>query len=193
MFKEESMEKYIENAISESIELHGRLSSLIPVIKEAALASVRSIKTGGKVMFAGNGGSAADAQHLCAELVNRFLRERRPLAGLALTTDTSNITSIANDYSFDEIFSKQVEALGKPGDVFFGISTSGNSPNIIKAINICRELDIHTIGLTGEGGGKMKDMCDTLIAVPSKMTPRIQEVHILVGHILCGLIEDFAL
>lgn len=141
-------------------------------------------------MFAGNGGSAADAQHLAAELVNRFLKERSPMAGLALTTDTSIMTAIGNDYSFKDIFSKQVLALGKKGDVFFGISTSGNSGNILKAIEAAKAMGITTIGLTGKGGGIIAEKVNYLLAVPTTLTPRIQEVHILIGHILCELIES---
>ena len=142
-------------------------------------------------MFAGNGGSAADSQHLAAELIGRFMQDRNPMAGIALTTDTSIITAVSNDYSFDDIFSRQIEGFGRSGDIFFGISTSGNSPNILKAIESAKSMGITTVGLTGNGGGKMSQIVDYLIDVPYKgKSARIQEVHILIGHILCELIED---
>ncbi|MEA2101914.1 MAG: SIS domain-containing protein [Thermodesulfobacteriota bacterium] len=179
----------IHSIINESIEVHQRLGGIIGAISRVSDVMLECINTGGKVMFAGNGGSAGDAQHFAAELVNRFLRERRPIAGMALTTDTSIITAVANDYSFDEIFSKQVSAFGKKGDCFFGISTSGNSKNIVRAISEASSMGITTIGLTGEHG-RMETMVDHLIAVPSGSTPRIQEAHILIIHILCGIIEE---
>ena len=183
------MEDKIYSIFIESQELHGRLKSLGPKIAQAARMMIECIEAGGKAMFAGNGGSAADAQHLAAELVNRFKKERKPFAGLALTTDTSVITSIGNDVAFDEIFSKQLMALGRAGDLFVGISTSGNSKDVIRAIETARTMGIATIGLTGEGG-KIKDMADCALCIPSTNTPRVQEAHILVGHILCELIED---
>jgi len=183
------MEKRIQAIIEESAYVHGRLSEIAPAIEKAAGMITDALGKGNKVMFAGNGGSAADAQHLAAELVNRFRKERQPLAGLALTTDTSVITSIGNDYSFDEIFSKQVRALGREGDVFVGISTSGTSGNIIRAIEEARAKGIAVITLTG-CGGSMRDLADCAISVPSNRTPRIQEVHILIGHILCEIVEE---
>jgi D-sedoheptulose 7-phosphate isomerase len=184
------MQDAIKKVIQESATLHQGLLDIIPSIEAAAMIMNKCIANGNKIMFAGNGGSAADAQHLAAELVNRFLRERRPMAGLALTTDTSIITAIGNDYSFDDIFVKQVQALGQKGDVFLGISTSGNSKDIINAINIAKDMGIITIGMTGADGGKMKKIVDCLITVPANHTPRIQEAHILIGHILCELVED---
>ena len=145
---------------------------------------------GGKLLIFGNGGSAADAQHLAAELVNRFRKERKPFPALALTTDTSILTAIANDYSFDLIFVKQIEALGKKGDIALGISTSGRSPNVIKALQRARELGLYTVGLTGGDGGNLHQVCDLLIIVPSKETPRIQEGHLLFLHIFAELIEE---
>jgi len=183
------MEQRVHAIIEESLATHGLLFDLIPAIRKAAQIMIESLRSGGKIMFAGNGGSAADAQHLAAELVNRFLKERAPMAGLALTTDTSVMTAIGNDYSFDDIFVKQVQAMGKKGDVLCCLSTSGNSKDIVKVLPIARSMGIATIGLTGSGGGAMADMVDLLIAVPSKATPRIQECHILIGHILCELIE----
>jgi len=183
------MEEKIRHAIDESIAVHNRLYDVIPQVRTAAEMMTQCIAAGGKVMFAGNGGSAADAQHLAAELVNKFLRQRSPLPGLALTTDTSALTAIGNDFSFDEVFSKQIQALGRKGDVFLGISTSGNSANIIKALSVARGMGLSTIALTGQGG-RMGEMADCTIAVPSGLTPRVQEAHILIGHILCEIIEE---
>jgi D-sedoheptulose 7-phosphate isomerase len=183
------MEEKILAIIRESEGLHARISSMVPRIRQAAELMCASLARGGKVMFAGNGGSAADAQHLAAELVNRFRRERAPMAGLALTTDTSVLTSIANDYSFDEVFAKQVKGLGREGDVLVGFSTSGTSKNIIRAFEEAKAMGIATVGLTGEGG-VIKDMVDCGLAVPSGVTARVQEVHILIGHILCDIVEE---
>lgn len=183
------MEKRIRAVIDESRDLHEKIGEAAESIAQAVRMALRCIDAGGKIMFAGNGGSAADAQHLAAELVNRFRRERRPMAGLALTTDTSILTAIGNDYAFEQVFSKQVAALGRPGDLFVGISTSGDSPNVIRAIETAREMGISTIGLTGRRG-RIKDLVDCAIVVPSGNTPRIQEAHILIGHIMCELLED---
>ncbi len=160
------------------------------LIDNIAHRIIYAIRNGGKLLICGNGGSAADAQHMAAEFVNRFLKERRPLPAIALTTDTSNLTSIANDYSFDDVFSKQVEAIGKKGDVLIGISTSGNSENVFKALRIAKGMGIETVGLLGKDGGKIKDVCDLALVVPSLSTPRIQEVHGFVIHIICGIVED---
>jgi len=183
------MEERILKLIQESREVHERIADITPQIERAAGLMIGCIENCGKIMFAGNGGSASDAQHLAAELVNRFRRNRRPLAGLALSTDSSILTSIANDYSFELIFSKQLQALGRKGDILFGISTSGESANIIRAVVDAREMGITTIGLTGENG-RIKDLVDCPITVRSRSTPRIQEAHILIGHILCELLED---
>ncbi|TVQ97945.1 MAG: SIS domain-containing protein [Desulfovibrionales bacterium] len=144
---------------------------------------------GRKILLCGNGGSAADAQHLAAEFVNRFLIDRRPLPALALTTDTSILTAVGNDFGFAQVFAKQVQALGREGDVLLGFSTSGNSPNVLAALEVGRALGMVTMGLTGEGGGAMRDLCDHLLAVPSRQTPLIQEIHITVGHLLCLLTD----
>lgn len=149
---------------------------------------VKSLSSGGKVLLFGNGGSAADAQHVAAEFVNRFMIERNPLAAVALTTDSSIITSIGNDYSFDQIFSKQVQALGKKGDVAVGISTSGNSRNVIQAIEVAKKSGMFTIGMTGLGGS-LKECVDVLLSVESDVTARIQETHITMAHILCDLVD----
>ena len=161
------------------------------LVVEAARAMAVSLARGGKILLCGNGGSAADCQHIAAEFTNRFMMERPPLPALALTTDSSALTSIGNDYSFDMVFEKQVRAFGSPGDVLVGISTSGNSPNVLKALECAREHHMVTIGLTGGGGGTMVDWCDHLLLVPDKRTPLIQEVHIAVGHLLCLLVDHF--
>jgi D-sedoheptulose 7-phosphate isomerase len=159
-------------------------------IKEAVTICCRSLKKGNKIMFAGNGGSAADAQHLAGELINRFGFERPGLAAIAITTDTSILTSISNDYGFDMLFARQVEGIGKKGDVLVSLSTSGNSVNILEGIKEAKKAGIINIGLTGKSGGKMKSLCDIIIKVPSDDTPRIQEAHILIGHIICASVEN---
>lgn len=159
------------------------------VIRAGRLAS-NCLQSGGKLMFCGNGGSAADSQHLAAELTGRFIKDRRPLAALALSTDTSALTCISNDYSYDQVFARQVQALGRPGDILVGISTSGNSSNILKAAEIAREQRMNVIGFLGRDGGQIKGLCDISLVVPSNVTARIQEAHILIGHTLCGLIEQ---
>jgi len=148
------------------------------------------LRAGGKILFAGNGGSAADAQHLAAEFVNRFLRDRQALAAVALTTDTSVLTSIGNDLGFDQVFSRQIEALGRPGDLFVAISTSGNSLNLLAAVATARKVGIATVALTGGSGGRLASAVDQAFIVPSGETPRIQETHITLGHALCALVED---
>ena len=160
------------------------------MIDKASSVCCEALRSNNKIFFAGNGGSAADAQHLAGELVNRFGFERPGLAAIALTTDTSIITSIANDYGFDMLFSRQVQALGKKGDVFIALSTSGNSANIINGLNESKKIGLKTIGLTGISGGKMASICDICLKVPSDETPRIQEAHILIGHIICSIIEN---
>ena len=157
-------------------------------ILDAAQAIAHAFRTGRKLLLFGNGGSAADSQHIAAEFMNRFQIERPPLPAIALTTDTSILTSISNDYAFDEVFSKQIKALGKKGDIAIGISTSGNSANVLKAFRVAKKLGMVTIALTAEGG-KIASNADIALAVPSKSTPRIQEAHITVGHILCDLTD----
>ncbi len=160
------------------------------MVESAAEALVTALRGGRTLLFFGNGGSAADAQHLAAEFVNRYVRDRPALPALALTTDTSVLTSIANDSEFKSVFARQVEAIGRPGDVAVGISTSGRSANVIEGLRTARARRLVTIGFCGEGGGAMRGLCDHLISVPSKTTARIQEVHILVGHILCQIVEE---
>jgi D-sedoheptulose 7-phosphate isomerase len=159
------------------------------MVVAAARMLAEALRAGGKVLIFGNGGSAADAQHLAAEFVNRFRIERPPLAALALTTDTSILTSIANDYDFQEVFAKQVRALGRPGDVAVGLSTSGASPNVALALRVARELGLKTLALSGGDGGPVAAGADLALIVPSRETPRIQEVHITVGHVLCDLVD----
>ena len=149
-----------------------------------------TIQAGNKVFLAGNGGSAADAQHIAAELTGRFVKERKPLPGIALTTDTSALTAVANDYGFGHIFSRQLEALARPGDLFIGISTSGNSENILNAFIAAQNVGCKSLGLSGKDGGQMNDLCDLNIVIPSNITARIQEMHILIGHILCTAVDD---
>ena len=151
---------------------------------------IKCLKTGHKILLCGNGGSAADAQHIATEIVGRFLRRRKGLAAIALTTDTSALTSISNDFGFEFSFSRQVEALARKGDVLVAFSTSGKSPNVLEAIRKARSCGALVIGMTGEGGGAMKDMCDSLFAIPSTSTQRIQEAHITIGHILCEAIDE---
>ena len=159
-------------------------------VGRAARTIAESIRLGGKVLLFGNGGSASDAQHIAAEFVNRYLFDHAPIAAIALTTDTSVITSISNDSSFLHVYSRQVAALGKRGDVAIGISTSGSSPNIIEGIKQAKQLHMSTIGLLGKDGGQLAQLVDTPLVVPSNLTPRVQEVHIMIGHILCELVEE---
>lgn len=162
----------------------------ISPIEQSCLVIKEVITNGNKIYLAGNGGSAADAQHIAAELTGRFVKERKPLPGMALTTDTSALTAIANDYGYEFVFSRQLEAFAQPGDVFIGISTSGNSQSILNALEVAKKTGCKTIGLTGRGGGKMNQMCDINIVVPAEVTARIQEMHILIGHILCKAVDD---
>jgi D-sedoheptulose 7-phosphate isomerase len=175
--------------LDEHLALFAGLHALQDAVAAAGEAMTHSLRGGGKILFCGNGGSAADAQHLAAELTGRFIRDRRPLAAVALTTDTSALTSIGNDYAFDDIFARPLRALARPGDCLVAISTSGNSGNVRQAVLAARELGVISIGLLGRDGGALKSMCDHAIVVPSPVTARIQEAHILIGHTLCGLVE----
>jgi D-sedoheptulose 7-phosphate isomerase len=163
--------------------------SLMEAVAQVAALCIGTIGAGGKVMFAGNGGSAADAQHLAGEFVSRFNFDRPGIAGLALTTDTSVLTAIGNDYGYEQVFSRQVQALGRPGDVLVGITTSGRSPNIIRAMAQAKASGIKRVGLTGALGEALREHCDYCIAVPAQPTPRIQELHIAIGHTICALVE----
>ncbi|HHD11532.1 MAG TPA: D-sedoheptulose 7-phosphate isomerase [Deltaproteobacteria bacterium] len=182
--------KTLLNKIEEAIEIKRRFFvENAERLIEAAELIAEVFRKGGKLLIVGNGGSAADAQHLAAEFVNRFEMERAPLPAIALTTDTSILTSVGNDYSFHEVFSKQVRALGRAGDMLLAISTSGNSENVLKALEQSKKMDIATIALTGKDGGRLKGMADITLVVEAESTPRIQEVHITACHILCELTE----
>lgn len=183
-------EPKIATALEQIASNFQRLAGMAPEIARAAGMLVRAIEGGGKVLLCGNGGSAADCQHLAAELVGRYLKERRPLPALALTVDTSALTAIANDYAYAEVFARQIGGLGRPGDVLIALSTSGNSDNVLRAIATARTIGIATIGLTGGTGGRMREACDLCITVPSARTNNIQEMHIAIGHILCGIVEE---
>ncbi|MFP5262579.1 MAG: SIS domain-containing protein [Blastocatellia bacterium] len=159
-------------------------------VARAAEVMIDSIRSGGKVMIFGNGGSAADAQHIAAELVNRLNHDRPPIAAIALTTDTSVLTSVGNDSTFDELFERQLRALGRAGDVAVAISTSGNSPNVLRAVSAARELGVKTVGLAGRSGGRLAASVDVALVVESESTQRVQETHITIGHILCEMIEE---
>lgn len=186
------MSKRIKEIISASISVKQQILSdeaMLQQICDAVNAVTNAFQKGNKVLFCGNGGSAADAQHLAAEFSGRFYKDRKALPAEALHCNTSYLTAVANDYSYDVIYSRLVDGLGLPGDVLIGLSTSGNSGNIVKAFEVAREKQILTIGFTGESGGKMKDLSDYLFNVPSTDTPRIQESHIMIGHIICELVE----
>jgi D-sedoheptulose 7-phosphate isomerase len=179
------MKEIIKNIIQDSIKTKERvIASELGNIEKAAEAMIGSLRSGGKVLVFGNGGSAADSQHIAAELIGRFKLERKALAAIALTTDTSIITAMGNDYGFDSIFSRQVEGLGKTGDVAIGLSTSGNSRNVLEAMKKAGSMGIRTIGLLGGSGGELKNECDIAIIVDSKDTARVQESHITIAHIL---------
>jgi D-sedoheptulose 7-phosphate isomerase len=174
-----------------SIDVHSRLlATSLSAMEVAANALIEAYLTGHKAIFFGNGGSAADAQHLAAEFLGRYLRERPPLPALALNANSSAITAIGNDYGYDQVFARQLEACATAGDVAVAISTSGNSPSVIQAARSARRLGLFTIALTGASGGRLRELADALIAVPSDETPRIQECHILVGHALCDAVEQ---
>ncbi|MFZ1974672.1 MAG: D-sedoheptulose 7-phosphate isomerase [Candidatus Acidiferrales bacterium] len=179
--------------IQRSIEVKQALLSdatFCELVAQAAMQIVKSLRAGGKVLFFGNGGSAADAQHLAAEFTGRYLKERRALPALALHGNSSAVTAIGNDYGFEFVFARQMEALGQAGDVAVGISTSGNSPNVLRALEVARSKGIYTVTLTGASGGAMKKEADCALCIPSEETPRIQECHILAGHIICEIAEE---
>jgi D-sedoheptulose 7-phosphate isomerase len=178
--------------INDSIAVKQKIledATLVDLIKKVADECIAAYTRGNRVLLAGNGGSAADAQHIAAEFVSKYAFDRPGLPAIAFTTDTSILTAIGNDYGYEQVFRRQLEANGSQGDVFIGISTSGNSPNVLAALQYARELGIITVGLTGQGEKNMREHCDYCIRVPSESTPRIQESHILLGHIICGLVE----
>ena len=174
----------------EHLRVAGALPRLASDVSRAVDTIYASLATGGQLLIAGNGGSAADAQHIAAELTGRFLRERRPFRALALHANTSALTSVGNDYGYEHVFARELTAHARPGDVLLAISTSGNSPNILRAIEAARQCKVGVIGLTGETGGKMRGACDLCLCVPTKSTPRMQEMHITIGHTICELLEE---
>ncbi|EAJ5943670.1 D-sedoheptulose 7-phosphate isomerase [Campylobacter jejuni] len=189
----ENLNSYIKEHFQESILVKEQIlkdENLITLIKNASLEVIKAYKNGNKTLLAGNGGSAADAQHIAGEFVSRFYFDRPGIASIALTTDTSILTAIGNDYGYENLFARQVQAQGVKGDVFIGISTSGNSKNILKALELCKQKEIISIGLSGANDGDMNELCDYCIKVPSTCTPRIQEAHILIGHIICAIVEE---
>jgi D-sedoheptulose 7-phosphate isomerase len=189
----QALRELIRDRISRSIEVKEALQKdghFQEHVMQVALQMVKSLEAGGKVFWFGNGGSAADAQHLAAEFTGRFLKERRPLPSMALSVNSSSLTAIGNDYGFELVFARQLEALGKEGDVAVGITTSGNSPNVIKAIEVANAKSIYSVALTGKSGGALKNIAKCAIRIPSDETPRIQECHVLTGHLICEIVEE---
>lgn len=187
------MQRYINAQISEAQGVMSAMladRTLLVAVEAAAAACIACLQGGGKILLAGNGGSAADAQHIAGEFVSRFAFDRPGLPAIALTTDTSILTAIGNDYGYEKLFARQVQAHGNKGDVFIGYSTSGKSPNILRAFEEARAKGIICVGLAGNRGGPMRELCDFLLEVPSSVTPKIQEGHLVLGHILCGLVEN---
>ena len=185
-------EEIILREINDSISVKQKIledAELLHSVENVANECVEAYSRGNRVLLAGNGGSAADAQHIAAEFVSRYAFDRPGLPAIAFTTDTSMLTAIGNDYGYEQIFRRQLQANGRQGDIFIGISTSGNSPNVLAALQCAKELGITAVGLTGQGETKMHEHCDYCIRVPSESTPRIQESHILLGHIICGIVE----
>jgi len=183
------MKSLIENEFSEHLKVAKNMSTLTSQVEIAAQLCIDGLQNGGKILIFGNGGSAADAQHIAAELVGRYKVERKGLPAIALTTDTSALTSIGNDYGYDRVFDRQVEALANEGDVAIGISTGGSSGNVISGLKTAKELGCKLIGFSGRDGGEMNTLCDINLVVPAKDTPRIQEMHIVIGHTICHLID----
>lgn len=187
------MQAFVKDQIGRSAQVLGAMlddPNLLQTVELVAQACLRALRDGNKLLFMGNGGSAADSQHLVGEMVSRFAYDRPGLPAFALTTDTSVLTAIGNDYGYEHLFARQVEAVGRPGDVLFGISTSGRSPNIIAALEAGRRGKLITVGMTGNKEARINEVSDHCIQIPSGSTPKIQEGHIVVGHILCGLIEE---
>ncbi len=184
--------QFILSQIEDSFNLKKEIldnQGLVSMIQQVSETICKSYQNNNKILLAGNGGSAADAQHIAGELVCRFYFDRPPLPAISLSTDPSIMTSISNDYGYDSLFARQIEAYGQKGDVFIGISTSGTSKNIIAALQVCKSKEIITVGLTGESGCEMAAYCDYCLQIPSRITPRIQEAHILIGHIICSYVE----
>ncbi|MBX9676836.1 MAG: D-sedoheptulose 7-phosphate isomerase [Methylotenera sp.] len=181
---------YLKNEHTAHMAMFNALEPLFPMISAVGIKMQECIKNGGKILLMGNGGSAADSQHIAAEIVGRFKKERKGMPAIALTTDTSIITSVGNDYGYDYIFARQIEALCRPEDLVIGITTSGNSANVVNAMQAAKEIGATTIGLTGGSGGKLNGICDFNLVMPSSVTARIQEAHIFVGHSLCEILES---
>ncbi|OQW69011.1 MAG: phosphoheptose isomerase [Proteobacteria bacterium ST_bin12] len=181
---------YLKNEHAAHMAMFNALEPLFPMISAVGIKMQECIKNGGKILIMGNGGSAADSQHIAAEIVGRFKKERKGMPAIALTTDTSIITSVGNDYGYDYIFARQIEALCRPEDLVIGITTSGNSANVVSAMQAAKEIGATTIGLTGGSGGKLNSICDFNLVMPSSVTARIQEAHIFVGHSLCEILES---
>jgi D-sedoheptulose 7-phosphate isomerase len=183
------MQTRLRRTLADHLEVIRGLEPLLPEVERLAGRATGCLRAGGRIFWMGNGGSAADCQHLAAELVGRFERDRSGLASIALTTDTSILTSVANDYDFKQVFAKQVRALGRPGDLAWGISTSGNSANVVAGLDAARELGLKTLALSGGDGGPVAAAAEMALTVPSRNTPRVQEVHITIGHVLCDLVD----
>ena len=185
------MQKFIQERFEEHLAVANAVmqSDILAQVERVATAIKTSLANGKKILFCGNGGSAADSQHLAAEFVGRFQKERQGLPAIALTVDTSILTAVGNDYGFDKVFVRQVEALGNEGDVLVGISTSGTSPNVLAAVELAKAKGMYCVGMTAANGAKLAELCDECIAVPAKVTARAQEMHILIGHILCELVD----
>ena len=181
---------YLKNEHAAHMAMFNALEPLFPMISAVGIKMQECIKNGGKILIMGNGGSAADSQHIAAEIVGRFKKERKGMPAIALTTDTSIITSVGNDYGYDYIFARQIEALCRPEDLVIGITTSGNSANVVNAMQAAKEIGATTIGLTGGSGGKLNGICDFNLVMPSSVTARIQEAHIFIGHSLCEILES---
>lgn len=188
---QEAIERILAHSQAGSRLREAFFQAKAPLVADIARTMAVRLARGGKILLCGNGGSAADCQHLAAEFVNRFKLERPPLPAIALTTDTSILTAIGNDYSFDQVFMKQVQALGRPGDVLVAISTSGNSPNVLAALRAAKERELITVGFTGGDGGAMPPLCDFPLLVPEKVTALIQEIHIAAGHMICELVDYY--
>jgi len=184
------MKSIIENEFAEHLKVAQKIPNITDQVETAAQLCIDSLKNGGKILIFGNGGSAADAQHIAAELVGRYKVERKGLPAIALTTDTSALTSIGNDYSYNQVFDRQVEALANKGDVVIGISTGGSSGNVINGLQTAKELGCKLIGFSGRNGGEMNTLCNVNLIVPNEDTPRIQEMHIVIGHTICHLIDQ---
>ena len=184
------MQEIVRRAFDEHLEVMANMGALENQIAEAGALCAEALKKNNRIYLCGNGGSAADAQHIAAELIGRFVSDRRALPAVALTTDSSAITAIGNDYGFDDVFSRQVAGLCREGDVLIAISTSGNSVNVLNAVHCARDCGTRVVGLSGKSGGELRNWCDVSLVVPSEVTARIQEMHILIGHLLCELVES---